>query len=256
MSTGKFGHSPCLLQCFWLLSFLPIPVRAVTSLAFLHLARRPLSSGLVMSVVMRIARQFWLMVAVITYQIPGTYGSFLESILQMAQLHLDHEGQQRALDAQWQFTFQTYGLHRPSRDGVIQVFRAVTSHIGPAMPAILSIPVSAADSPDLVEQGWSDLRVAGTVVPWQLFPIDSTRAQSSHPALADPTHVLIPHEGFAHFEQRPHGLMEVVVPGDSRLFGTVLPWMVSCPIMREFSPLFVQWEWLWTVWSYTSQVCH
>ena len=39
---------------------------------------------------------------------------------------------------------------------------------------------------------------------------------------------------FASFEQRPHGLMEVVVPGDSWLFGTVLAWRVNWPIIREF----------------------
>ena len=30
---------------------------------------------------------------------------------------------------------------------------------------------------NLIEQGWNDLRIPGTVVPWQLFPIDS---QSGH----------------------------------------------------------------------------
>ncbi len=53
-----------------------------------------------------------------------------------------------------------------------------------------------------------------------MAPIDSTRAQNSNRALAYPTYVLIPHEGFAYFEQCPHGLMEVV--------------RVNWPIMREF----------------------
>ncbi len=43
-------------------------------------------------------------------------GSFLESFLSMSQSHLDLSDQQRALDAHWQFTQQTYGLHRPSRE--------------------------------------------------------------------------------------------------------------------------------------------
>ena len=149
-------------------------------------------------------------------------GSFLESILSMGQSYLDLSDQQRALDAQWQFTLQTYGLHRPSRDGFLQIFRAVSSYIGPGNPAILAVPVSTQDSPDLllsfIEQGWNDLRIPGTVVPWQLFPIDSTRAQSGHRALAYPTYVMVSHDDFATFEQRPHGLMEVVVPGDSWLF--------------------------------------
>ena len=95
----------------------------------------------------------------------------------------------------------------------------MSSYIGPGNPAILSVPVSTQDSPDfvlnLIEQGWNDLRIPGTVVPWQLFPIDSTRAQSGHRALAYPSYVMVSHDDFASFEQRPHGLMEVVVPGDS-----------------------------------------
>ena len=119
--------------------------------------------------------------------------------------------------------------YQPSRDGFLQVFRD---------PAILSVPVSTADPPDrvldLIEQGWADLRLPGTVVPWQLFPIDSTRAQSSHRALAYPTYIMVSHEDFASFEQRPHGLMEIVVPGNSWLLGTVLPWRVNWSILREF----------------------
>ena len=45
---------------------------------------------------------------------------------------------------------------------------------------------------------------------------------------------MVSHDDFASFEQRPHRLMEVVIPGDSWLFGTVLPWRVNWPIMREF----------------------
>ena len=45
---------------------------------------------------------------------------------------------------------------------------------------------------------------------------------------------MVTHDDFASFEQRPHGLMEVIIPGDSWLFGTVLPWRVNWPILREF----------------------
>ena len=62
--------------------------------------------------------------------------SYLESLLSMTQMHLDPSDQQRAVDAQWQFTQQTYGLHRPSRDGLLQIFRAVNSYIGPGNPAV------------------------------------------------------------------------------------------------------------------------
>ena len=164
--------------------------------------------------------------------------SYLEALLSMSQGHVNPRDYQRVMDAQWQLTQQTYGLYRPSRDGFLQIFRAVTSYIGPGNPAILSVPVSALDSPDfilnLIEQSWTDLRIPGAVVPWQLFPIDSTRAQSSQRALAYPSYIMVTHDDFASFEQRPHGLMEVIIPGDSWLFGTVLPWRVNWSILREF----------------------
>ena len=73
-------------------------------------------------------------------------GSFLDSLLSMSQAYFDQSDQQRALEAQWQFTLQTYGLHRPSRDGFLQIFRAVSAYIGPGNPAILAVPVSVEDS--------------------------------------------------------------------------------------------------------------
>ena len=123
---------------------------------------------------------WWLLCryCVFTFSMVVVRGSFLDSLLSMSQAYFDQSDQQRALDAQWQFTLQTYGLHRPSREGFLQIFRAVSSYIGPGNPAILAVPVSAEDSPDfvlsLIEQGWNDLRIPGMVVPWQLFPIDST----------------------------------------------------------------------------------
>ena len=164
--------------------------------------------------------------------------SYLETLLSMSQGQVNPRDYQRVMDGQWQLTQQTYGLYRPSRDGFLQIFRAVTSYIGPGNPAILSVPVSALDSPDfilnLIEQSWTDLRIPGAVVPWQLFPIDSTRAQSSQRALAYPSYIMVTHDDFASFEQRPHGLMEVIIPGDSWVFGTVLPWRVNWSILREF----------------------
>ena len=74
--------------------------------------------------------------------------SYLEALLSMSQGHVNPRDYQRLMDAQWQLTQQTYGLYRPSRDGFLQIFRAVTSYIGPGNPAILSVPVSAQDSLD------------------------------------------------------------------------------------------------------------
>ena len=108
----------------------------------------------------------------------GVFGSYIEHILRMLQQNPGEERSEGAIAAQWQFTMQTYGLARPSRDGVIR--------IDPAMPAILSIPVRTSEPPDqvldLVEQGWQDFYGAGIVAPWQLCPIDTTRAQSSNRA--------------------------------------------------------------------------
>ena len=51
------------------------------------------------------------------------------------------------------------------------------------------------------------------MVPWQLFPIDSTRAQSGHRALEYPSYVMVSHDDLASFEQRPHRLIFVGVWG-------------------------------------------
>ena len=133
--------------------------------------------------------------------------------------------------------------------GAFILFSVVSIGSGSLLDSILRMTQSHMDLGDqqqILDAHWQfahrtyglhrpdDLRTPGTVVPWQLFPIDSTRAQSSHRALAYPSYVMISHDDFASFEQRPHGLMEVVVPGDSWLVGTVLPWRVNWPILREF----------------------
>ena len=224
-----FPQARCLKLYVWM-------VRTVTFLA------RPLSSadsamvvscGMVWSLLLPL--QFAFLIG-LPYNVAEC--SYLEALLSMSQGHVNPRDHQRVMDAQWQLTQQTYGLYRPSRDGFLQIFRAVSSYIGPGNPAILSVPVSAQDSPDfflnLIEQSWNDLRIPGAVVPWQLFPIDSTRPQSSQRALAYPSYIMVTHDDFASFEQRPHGLMEVIIPGDSWLFGTVLPWRVNWSILREF----------------------
>ena len=50
--------------------------------------------------------------------------SYLESLLSMTHGHANPRDHQRAMDAQWQFTQQTYG------DGFLQIFQAVSSYIG------------------------------------------------------------------------------------------------------------------------------
>ena len=62
---------------------------------------------------------------VLSYWCGGS--SFLDSFLRMSQSHLELGDQQRVLEAHWQFTQRTYGLHRPSRDGFLQIFRAVST---------------------------------------------------------------------------------------------------------------------------------
>ena len=49
---------------------------------------------------------------------------------------------------------------------------------------------------------------------------------------------MIPMETYATFEQRPHGLLEIVFPQFVHTFGTVLPPRVNWPILRDFlSPM-------------------
>ena len=126
--------------------------------------------------------------------------SYLETLLSMSQGQVNPRDYQRVMDGQWQRTQQTYGLYRPSH-GFLQIFRAVTPILVLVILPSCRYLSPALDSPDfilnLIEQSWTDLRIPGAVVPWQLFPIDSTRAQSSQRALAYPSYIMVTHDDFA-----------------------------------------------------------
>ena len=154
--------------------------------------------------------------------------------------HLRHHAEvgmdQDAL--QWHFALQTYGLPRPDRAGWFVIYRALGRQWGPGMPSFLTIPVGDTTTVqsllDAIEGGWQDLRLPGQVIPWRVSVIDTFRARSRNRVLESPTMVLIPLVSFADFEQRPHGLLELVFPLGLHTFATVLPSRVNWPIIRSF----------------------
>ena len=106
------------LQVIWLYCLSSVLVRAVTSLAMFTCDLHHLIC------LIRSAFPFAMLCTVLGATIwfnlvSCGHCSFLESLLHMAQFHIDQGDQQRVLDAQWQFTQQTYGLHRPSRDTLL-----------------------------------------------------------------------------------------------------------------------------------------
>ena len=163
------------------------------------------------------------------------HSSLLEQFVHLLH-HAEVGMDQDAL--QWHFALQTYGLPRPDRAGWFVIYRALGRQWGPGMPSFITIPVGDTTTVqsllDAIEGGWQDLRLPGQVIPWRVSVIDTFRARSRNRVLESPTMVLIPLVSFADFEQRPHGLLELVFPLGLHTFATVLPSRVNWPIIRSF----------------------
>ena len=105
-----FPQACCLKLYVWM-------VRTVTFLAKLFScadSAMVVSCGMVWSVLMPL--QFAFLIG-LPYSVAEC--SYLEALLSMSQGHVNPRDYQRVMDGQWQLTQQTYGLYRPSRDGLL-----------------------------------------------------------------------------------------------------------------------------------------
>ena len=161
--------------------------------------------------------------------------SLLDQFLQLVQ---HTEGWQDNAAAEWRNALQIYGLPRPDRSGWFVIYRAMPQRVVPGMPGFLTIPVHRATSVHqligAIEGGWSDLYSPGRVIPWRVSVVDTYRARSHNRLLESPTMILVPMNSYADFEQRPHGVLEVVFPHLVHTFGTILPQRINWPILRNF----------------------
>ena len=101
------------------------------------------------------------------------------------------------MDVAWGHATSRYGLHRPSITGPIFVYR------------------------------WAEEA-------WHVTTIDSTRGHSRDRSLMHPCYVLIHADDCWAFNQRPHGLVELVVGDRDLSFPCILPQMINFPIVQAF----------------------
>lgn len=151
--------------------------------------------------------------------------------------------------------FQVHGLHKPSLDGRIFVYRTPpTLGVKPlSRICVLTIPGTGPE-PILAEIAarFENLANPGLVEPWRLLTVDTTRGRSRNRELHHPCYILVDFGAFRSFGLRPHGLVELVLGPNEFSFPTILPLAVNVPILGDFlAPLLptglpgLQWQaWL------------
>ncbi len=141
------------------------------------------------------------------------------------------------MDVAWGHTTSQYGLHRPTITGPIFIYRVCTS-LRSATPSRSQVLTHANLSPEqllsTIAGQFPDLRDTWAEGGWHLAAIDSTRGHSRDCSLMHPCYVLILADDYWAFNQRPHGLVELVVGDRDVSFPCVLPQMINFPIVQAF----------------------
>ena len=141
------------------------------------------------------------------------------------------------LDSDWVRRTHEYGIHRPTQDGRIFVYRAfdLWSHTGPFYRA--TVVVHQMMLPDQIlwriALHWPDLGHDWNRVAWNLFAVDDSRSASCLPDLISPTYVLVMHGLLGDMAHRPHGLLEITSGDTCHVRATVLPSRINLPILQE-----------------------
>ena len=145
------------------------------------------------------------------------------------------------MDVAWGHATLRYGLHRPSIVGPIFVYR-VSAFSPVAFPHRVQVLTHENLSPEqalsAIASHFPDLRDRWAEDTWHVAAIDSTRGHSRDRSLMHPCYVLIHADDYWVFDQRPHGLVELVL-GDLEIsFPCILPQMINFPTVQTFlSPL-------------------
>ena len=69
---------------------------------------------------------------------------------------------------------------------------------------------------------------------WHLAALDSNRGHSRNIVLMHPSYVLVHDSDYWAFHQRPHGLLELVLGDRNFSFPTILPQVITLPLVRSF----------------------
>ena len=139
------------------------------------------------------------------------------------------------MDIAWGHVTMQYGLHRPSLTGPIFVYRASTS-LEVVLPPRVQVLTHANSLPEQVLSAiaahFPDLRDTWTTDAWHLAAIDSTRGHSRDRSLMHLSYVLIQSDDYWTFNQRPHGLVELLLGDRDFSFPTILPQMINLSIVQ------------------------
>ena len=127
--------------------------------------------------------------------------------------------------------------HRPSIAGPIFVYR-VCAHSPVAFSPRVQVLTHENLSPDQVLSAiaghFPDLRDRWAEATWHVATIDITRGHSRDRSLMHPCYVLIHADDYWAFNQRPHGLVELVLGDRDLSFPCILPQMINFPIVQAF----------------------
>ena len=145
------------------------------------------------------------------------------------------------MDIAWGHATLRYGLHRPSIVGPIFVYR-VSTYSPVAVPHRVQVLTHENLSPDqalsAIASYFPDLRDRWAEDTWHVAAIDSTRGHSRDRSLMRPCYVLIHADDYWAFDQRPHGLVQLVLGDLEMSFPCILPQMINFPTVQAFlSPL-------------------
>ena len=140
------------------------------------------------------------------------------------------------VDIAWGYVTGLLGLHRPTFDGPIYIYRVPCLTDTP-FPARVQITVSCNAGPEPVladiAARFEDLADPHLVEPWRLVTIDTTRGASRNRELSRPCYILVDFAAFRLFGQRPHGLIEMVLGQGEVAFPMVLPQRCNAVTVRE-----------------------
>ena len=139
------------------------------------------------------------------------------------------------MDVAWGHVTSQYGLHRPSITGPIFVYRVCTN-LQLTTPPRVQVLTHANLPPEQVLSTiaghFPDLRDTWADEARHVTAIDNTRGHSRDRSLMHPCYVLIHAEDYWAFNQRPHGLVELVLGDRDLSFPTILPQMINAPIVQ------------------------
>ena len=141
------------------------------------------------------------------------------------------------MDVAWGHATSQYGLHRPSITGPIFVYRVCTNPQW-VTPMRVQVLTHANLSPEQVLSAiagnFPDLRDTWTEEAWHVMTVDSTRGHSRDRSLMHPCYILIQADDYWAFNQRPHGIVELVLGDRDISFPSILPQMINFPIVQAF----------------------